>query len=117
VLDIYRYEIIDWDDPDQDPDPESNNLLHCQRAGHLGANAEVIVYELLYGGPWVEVQFRVQTAQYSIVGLAQARLWLVLFKDSDIRSDWLRPVTGWPAERAEIREWERATGQRWKGKR
>ena len=27
VLDIYRYEIIDWDDPEVDPDPATNNLL------------------------------------------------------------------------------------------
>src|SRR6266496_2229643 len=31
VLDIHRYEIIDWDDPAIDPDPDTNNLLHCQR--------------------------------------------------------------------------------------
>jgi hypothetical protein len=77
----------------------------------------LIVYEMLYVGPWAEIRFTRQTAQYSVVGVALAGLWLVLFKESDIRSDWLRPVTGWPAEVAEVREWERATGETWKGKR
>jgi len=117
VLDLHRYEIIDWDDPEVDSDPETNNLLHCQQAGHLGAQAELIVYESLFYGPWAEVKFKVQTAQYSVVGLALSSLWLLLLKDSHKRPDWLRPLSGWPAERAEIREWEQATGETWKGKR
>jgi hypothetical protein len=116
VLDIHRYEIIDWDDPEVDPNPETNNLLHCQRADRLGAQAELIVYEL-FRGVWAEIQFRTQTAQYSVVGVALSGIWLLLLKDSHKRPDWLRPVTGWPAERAEIREWERATGERWRGRR
>lgn len=117
VLDIYRYEIIDWDDPEVDPDPETNNLLHCQQADHLGVQAELIVFELLFRGPWAEVRFKTQTAQFSVVGLALSSLWLVLLTESHKRSDWLRPVTGWPAERAEIREWERVAGETWRGKR
>jgi hypothetical protein len=117
VLDIYRYEIIDWDDPEIDPDPVTNNLLHCQQADHLGAQAEVIVYEVLYEGPWAEVSFQLQTAEYAIVGLALSDIWLLLLKDSETRGDWLRPVSGWPGEVAEIREWEQATGTTWKGKR
>ncbi len=117
MLDIHRYEIIDWDDPEVDPDPETNNLLHCQRADRLGAQAELIVFELLFYGPWAEVKFRTQTAQFSVVGLALSSIWLVLFTESHKRSDWLRPITGWPAERAEICEWERASGQTWGGKR
>ena len=66
---------------------------------------------------WAEVRFRTQTAQYSVVGVALSDIWLVLLEDSHKRGDWLRPVTGWPAEAAEIREWERATGQRWRGRR
>jgi hypothetical protein len=58
VLDIHRYELIDWDDPEIDDNPATNNLLHCQQAGHLGAQAEMIVYEIFYEGPWAEVQFR-----------------------------------------------------------
>jgi hypothetical protein len=117
VLDIRRYELIDWDDPEADDNPETNNLLHCQQAEHLGAQAEMIVYTIFYDGLWAEVKFKAQTAQYAVVGVALANIWLVLLKDSDKRGDWLRPVTGWPAERPEIREWEQATGETWKGRR
>jgi hypothetical protein len=117
VLDVYKYEIIDWDDPEVDPDPETNNLLHCQQPDHLGAQAELIVYWVLYGGDGVEINFQVQTAEYAVVGLALSDIWLLLLEDSPKRGDWLRPVTGWPAERAEIRAWEQATGETWKGKR
>ena len=48
------------------------------------------------------------------MGVVLADIWLVLLKDSDKRGDWLRPVTGWPAKRPEIREWEQATGETWK---
>jgi hypothetical protein len=116
VLDIYRYEIIDWDDPEADPSPETNNLLHCQQADHLGQRAELIVYEV-FRGEWANVRFSTQTAQYSVVGVAYSGIWLILLEDSPKRGDWLRPVTGWPAEVAEIREWEKATGQTWKGRR
>jgi hypothetical protein len=117
VLDISRYDLIDWDDPEVDDNPETNNLLHCQQAGRLGVQAETIVYEIFSGGPWAEVRFTMQTAEYAVVGAALANLWLVLFKDSPKRGDWLRPVTGWPAERAEIKEWEQATSETWKGRR
>jgi len=116
VLDIYRYEVIDWDDPEMDCDPDTNNLLHCQQADHLGAQAELIVYEV-FRGVWAEVQFRTQTAQYTVVGLALSSMWLLLLKDSHKRPDWLRPITGWPAEGPEIRQWEQATGETWKGQR
>lgn len=116
MLDIHRYEVIDWDDPEIDPDPDTNNLLHCQRAHHLGAQAERIVAELLRGW-WAEVDFKKQTAEYAVVGVALSEIWLVLLEDSPKRGDWLRPVSGWRAEAAEISAWERATGQQWKGKR
>lgn len=116
MLDIYRYEIIDWDDPEIDSDADTNNLLHCQRTDRLGAQAELIVAEV-FRGRWAEVGFQTQTAEYSVVGVALSSIWLVLLEDSPKRGDWLRPVTGWPAEIAEIREWERATGQRWRGRR
>lgn len=117
MLDIYRYELIDWDDPQVDDSPKTNNLLHCQQSDHLGTQAEMIVYEIFQYGPWAEVGFTMQTADYAVVGVGLANIWLVLFKDSPKRGDWLRPVSGWPAERAEIREWEQATGERWKGRR
>lgn len=74
------------------------------------------MYELLRG-MWAEIQFKTLTAQYAVVGVALSSIWLVLFEDSYKRGDWLRPVTGWSAEGAEIREWEQATGETWKGKR
>lgn len=117
MLDIHRYELIDWDEPEIDDDPETNNLLHCQQPDHLGMQAEMIVYTIFYDGFWAEISFKTQTAQYAVVGVALANVWLVLLEDSDKRGDWLRPVTGWPAERPEIREWEKATGETWKGRR
>lgn len=117
MLDIHRYELIDWDDPEMDPSPETNNLLHCQQADHLGAQAELIVYKALYEGEWASVRFRMQTAEYAVVGVAFSGIWLILLEDSPKRGDWLRPVTGWSAEAAEIREWEKATGQTWRGRR
>jgi hypothetical protein len=78
LLDVNRYEIIDWDNPDVDPSAETNNLLHCQQAGHLGAQAELIVYELLCG-VWAEIRYKTLTAQYSVVGVALSSIWLVLF--------------------------------------
>jgi hypothetical protein len=115
VLDIYRYEIMDWDDPELDPDPETNNLLHCQQADHLGEQAELIVAEVFLGD-WVEVRFKMQTAEYAVVGVALSDIWLILLEDSPKRGDSLRPVTGWPAEVAEIRQWEKLTGQVWRGR-
>ena len=116
MLDIYRYDTIDWDDPGIDLNPETNNLLHCQQADHLGSQAEMIVYEV-FCGYWAEIQFTTTTAQYTVVGMALSSMWLLLLSDSHKRPDWLRPITGWPAERAEIRAWEQSTGQTWKGKR
>ena len=112
---VWSYEIIDWDDPEEDPDPATNNLLHCQQPDHLGDQAEFIVYELLREEP-VEVRFARQTAEHAVVGPAAARnrLYLVLFASSHKRGDWLRPVTGWTAEPAEIVDWERATGSTWR---
>lgn len=117
MLDISRYDLIDWDDPQVDDNPETNNLLHCQQVERLGMQAEMIVYQIFYDGLWAEVRFRMQTAEYAVVGAALANIWLVLLMDSPKRGDWLRPVTGWPAEPAEIREWEKATGETWKGRR
>ncbi|MFY9891779.1 MAG: hypothetical protein WAK71_25960 [Streptosporangiaceae bacterium] len=116
MLDLTRYEIIDWDDPETNASVETNNLLHCQQADHLGSQAELIVYEV-FSGYWAEIQFKTSSAQYTVVGVAISSIWLLLLSDSHKRSDWLRPITGWPAEGAEVRAWEKATGQTWKGKR
>ena len=71
---------------------------------------------MLFCEPWAEVKFKTLTAQYAVVGMALAGMWLILLKDSPKRGDWLRPVTGWSAEIAEIREWEKATGQKRRGR-
>lgn len=90
-IDLSKYEEIDGD-PEDDP---AGNLAHCQRLDRLGWRAEWIVYELLRTDP-VQVQFRMQTAEFAIVGPdgSSSRLWLVLFDTSWKRGDWLRPVTG-----------------------
>lgn len=62
------------------------------------------------------VRFKMQTAEYAVVGVALSDIWLILLEDSPKRGDWLRPVTGWPAEVAEIRQWEKLTGQVWRGR-
>jgi hypothetical protein len=67
------------------------------------------VYEV-FQEEWASVKFAMQSAEHAVVGVAFSGIWLILFKDSHKRGDWLRPVTGWPAETAEIREWEKVTG-------
>jgi hypothetical protein len=103
-----RYEAIDWD-PEDDP---SGNLAHCQRPSHLGRFAEQVVHEVLTEEPY-EIKYPVRTAEFAIVGpdRGRTRLWVVLFDTSWKRGDWLRPVTGWPAEQAERRAWERQGGR------
>ena len=110
---LESFEILDWDDPEQNSDPETNNLLHCQRPYRLGADAEMIVYEVLAEEP-VEVRFSVQTAEYAVVGptMSSRTHYLILFRRSHKRGDWLRPVTGWRAERAEIAEWTASRSRR-----
>jgi hypothetical protein len=107
-VDLSRFEAIDWDD-EEDPD---GNLAHCQRLERLGRHAERIVYEVLSEEPY-EVKFKVQTAELAVVGPDRARngLWLILFDVSYKRGDWLRPITGWPAELAERRAWEQHGGR------
>jgi hypothetical protein len=80
--------------------------------------SEQIVYEVLAEEP-VQITLSVRTAEAAFVGPTCARnqLWTLLFDGSYKRGDWLRPVTGWKAKAAEIREWERATGHRWRGRR
>jgi hypothetical protein len=109
-MDLSKYESIDWDDEDD----EDGNLAHCRRHGV----DERVVYEVLANEP-VEVTLTVRTAEAAFVGPSQAgnQLWTLLFDTSYKRDDWLRPVTGWRAKPAEIREWEQATGHRWRGRR
>ena len=107
-LDLARYETIEWDDED-DPD---GNLAHCSRPGHLTSDARRIVAELISEDP-VQIRFPTKSASYAFVGPCRARnrLWVVLFVESEKRGDWIRPVTGWPAEVGERREWEKQHGR------
>lgn len=106
-LDLCRFDGIEWDS-DEDAD---GNLVHCLRPEHLGPNPERVVAELLSEQP-LQIKFKVQTAEYAVVGPDRSRtvLWLVLFDVSPRRGDWLRPVTGWRAEVAERRTWEQRCG-------
>lgn len=102
------YEEIDWDS-DED---EAGNLVHCLRPDRLGPNPERVVVEVLDEEP-VQIEFKVKTAEFAVVGPDQSRsgLWLILFDTSHKRGDWLRPVTGWRAEAAEQRLWENQRGK------
>lgn len=109
-MDLGKFEWIDWD-PEDD---ESGNAAHCRRLGV----PEQVVYEVLSEEP-AEIKLPLETAEGAFVGPSRARnqLWTLLVDTSYKRGDWLRPVTGWKAKPAEIREWEQATSKRWKGRR
>ena len=111
-MDLSKYQAIDWDDEDEQPDEKDNNLLHCLRHGV----DERVVAEVLSEEP-VEIRLTLKTAEAAFTGPNRARnqMWTLLFDTSYKRGDWLRPVTGWRAEPAEIAEWERVKGRRWKG--
>jgi len=107
-MDLSRFDLVDWDDEED----EDGNLAHCRQPDHLGGEAERVVYEVLSEQP-VEVKFRVQTADFAIVGPDRRRetLWLVLLDVSYKRGDWLRPITGWEAEPAERAQWHQRHGK------
>lgn len=109
-LDLDDYDAIDWDSED---DPTGNHA-HCAEHGV----DERVVDEVL-SGDWVDIEIPVDTAEFAVVG-PNAKgnfMWTLLFDTSWKRGDWLRPVTGWDARPKDIREWERATGEKWKGSR
>jgi hypothetical protein len=108
LMRLSDFEGIEWDD-DED---EGGNLAHCRRSDRLGPNPERVVDEVLREQP-VQVKFRTVTADFVIVGpdFSRSILWLIVFRRSDRRGDWLRPVTGWKAEAAEIRQWEKQRGK------
>ena len=97
---------LDWDDVEA----EKSNLAKCMRRGI----DQFIVAEVLETN-WVSVIRPVETAEFVIVGPNEERnqMWTLLFATSSRRSDWLRPVTGWPSDEAEITEWERQTKHKW----
>lgn len=109
-LNLEDFDAIDWD-PEEDP---TGNHAHCAEHGV----DERVVDEVLNGN-WVDIEMEVETAEFAIVGPNEKRnfMWTLLFDTSWKRGDWLRPVTGWDSRPKEIREWERATGEEWKGSR
>lgn len=98
---------IEWDSEDY----ERGNLAHCLEHGI----DEQVVDEVLYGD-WINIEMAVETAKFAIVGPNSKYnfMWTLLFAASQNR-DLLRPVTGWDSRPSEIGEWERVTGQEWKG--
>jgi hypothetical protein len=64
----------------------------------------------------VEIKLKLETAEGAFTGPDRSRtqMWTLLFDTSYKRGDWLRPVTGWKAKPAEIAEWERVKGRRWR---
>lgn len=106
-LDLGRFEAIDWDLEDD----EDGNLLHCLRHGI----DETVVDEVMTEEP-IDLKMEPKTAEFVIVGpnRERNRMWTLLFDVSYKRGDWLRPVTGWPSETSEIREWEQATRKKWR---
>ncbi len=101
-----RFDDIEWDDQDDD----DGNLAHCLRHG---VN-EAVVAGVLWQQP-VEITLASTMADFVIVGPDRywSRIWTLLFIVSPYRGDRLRPVTGWPATKAQTEAWERASGLRW----
>jgi len=110
VLDLYAWEAIDWDDPDD----EDGNLVHCLAHGV----DEDVVDGILASHP-VEVKMNLISAEFAVVGPERSwsAMWTILFATSYKRGDWLRPVTGWQAKPGEIAQWEAATQMTWSGRR
>lgn len=112
AVELSNYEAIDWDDEEEESDERESNLRHCLRHGV----DEQVVAEVLNEEP-VQIRLPLLTAEGAFTGPNRARnqMWTLLFRTSYKRSDWLRPITGWRAKPAEIREWERVKGRKWLG--
>ena len=110
AFDPYEWEAIDWDDPED----EEGNYAHCLRH----KVNEVVVGEVLEERP-VAIKLSPVLAEFVIAGPNAARdtLWTLLFDRSWKRGDWLRPVTGWVAKTAEVRQWEKITHETWRIRR
>jgi hypothetical protein len=103
-VNLWDFEAIDWDDED-DPD---GNLAHCLEHD---VN-ERVVDQVLREEP-VDIKLHLQTAAIALLGPDfSGAMWTLLFDWSYKRGDWLRPVTGWPSEPAEIAEWEKGRSSR-----
>jgi hypothetical protein len=108
-FDAHEWEAIDWDDPDD----KEGNYVHCKRHGVT----ESVVEDVLREQP-VEITLSPTWSDYAIAGPDRgwSTLWTVLFDRSPKRGDWLRPVTGWWSKKAEVRQWEAITAQKWNGR-
>jgi len=62
-MDLSKYEAIDWDSEEEQPDEQRNNLLHCLRHGV----DEQVVYEVLAEEP-VEIRLRLESAEAAFTG-------------------------------------------------
>lgn len=107
MFDPLKYELIDWDEEED----EEGNLFHCLQHGV----DERVVYEVLREHP-VEITLSLKSAEISIVGpdTGMVNMWTILFDTSYKRGDWLRPITGWLSNAAQITAWEQATRLPWR---
>ncbi|HSJ26690.1 MAG TPA: hypothetical protein VLB67_00650 [Acidimicrobiia bacterium] len=84
--------------------------METWRTASAGGINERVVDEVLSELP-VEITMKLVSAEIAIVGPDRGgKMWTLLLDWSFKRGDWLRPITGWPAEPEEIREWKRARG-------
>lgn len=88
--------------------------MHCLRHGVT----ERVVSEVLQQNP-VEITLSLASAEFAIVGPDKnlSIMWTLLFDRSHKRGDWLRPVTGWQSNAAQINAWKQATRLTWGNRR
>lgn len=109
-LKLDNFDALDWDDEDV----AGSNLTHI-----LKHDIDDMVVEDVLDDDWISVEMTVNTAEFAIVGPDRRwnRMLTLLFDTSWKQGNWLRPVTGWESEPPELLEWERVTGQTWRGRR
>jgi hypothetical protein len=109
-LDPEDFDELDWDDEDV----PGSNLAHI-----LEHDIDDVAVEDVLADDWINVEMIVHTAEFAIVGPDRRwnRMLTLLFDTSWKQGNWLRPVTGWESESPELLEWERVTGQEWRGRR
>jgi hypothetical protein len=109
-LNLSAFDAIDWDEEDA----PGSNLAHILRHDIDDAAVEAVLDD-----DWISVEMTVHTAEFAVVGPDRRwnRMLTLLFDTSHKQGNWLRPVTGWESEPPELLEWERVTGQQWRGRR
>lgn len=107
AFDPYEFEIVDWDDEEDG----RGNLVHCLEHGVT----EQVVAEVLTERP-VEITLSLNSSEFAIVGPDRnwSMMWTILFDRSHKRGDWLRPVTGWQSNQAQIVAWRQVTRLSWR---